>query len=142
MREIARRLKRSPSSISAEIRRNRPAGEIYHSIRAQQAAEIRKRQCRKKYLLATKRTLKAYVLEKLAAGWSPEQIAGRLKKEIREGSRPHIEYINHESIYQYVYNEEQRPRRLWEAAFQSAQKTTTLAGAAQLESQNSAPGVN
>jgi transposase, IS30 family len=94
MREIARRLGRSPSSISAEIRRNRPAGDVYHSIRAQQAAEIRKRQCHKKYLLATKRTLKAYVLEKLAAGWSPEQIAGRLKKEIREGSRPKQEYIN------------------------------------------------
>jgi IS30 family transposase len=48
------------------------------------------------------------VLEKLELGWSPEQIAGRLKKEIREGTRPQEEYINHESIYQYIYDEEQK----------------------------------
>jgi IS30 family transposase len=53
----------------------------------------------KKYLLKTRSTLKSYVLEKLRLGWSPEQIAGRLKKEIRKGSRSAKEYINHESIY-------------------------------------------
>jgi hypothetical protein len=42
--------------------------------------------------------LQGFVLEKL--GWSPQQIFGRLKKEITEGVRPKREYVNYESIYQ------------------------------------------
>jgi IS30 family transposase len=53
-------------------------------------------------------TLNSYVFEKLSLGWSPEQIAGRLKKEIKEGKRIPSEYINHESIYQYIYHYEQK----------------------------------
>jgi IS30 family transposase len=113
IREIARRLQRSPASISDELKRNKVDG-IYHSIHAHKATEERKLNSHKKYLLKTRSTLRAYVLEKLELGWSPEQIAGRLRKEIREGTRPQEEYINHESIYQYIYDEEQRALRLWE----------------------------
>src|SRR5512134_557258 len=97
IREIARRLGRSPSSISDEIRRNKMGGR-YHSIRAHQASEARKHNSHKKYVLKTRPTLQSYVVGKLGLGWSPEQIAGRLRKEINEGVRPPEDYINHESI--------------------------------------------
>jgi transposase len=113
IREIARRLGRSPSSISDEISRNKIGGR-YHSIRAHQASEARKHNSHKKYVLKTRPTLQSYVVGKLRLGWSPEQIAGRLRKEINEGVRPPEEYINHESIYQYIYDEPQSELRLWE----------------------------
>jgi IS30 family transposase len=113
IREIARWLARSPASISDELKRNTVTG-MYHSIHAQKATEARKRNSHKKYLLNTRSVLKSYVLEKLGLGWSPEQIAGRLKKEIKEGSRFPEEYINHESIYQYIYDIKQKELRLWE----------------------------
>jgi transposase, IS30 family len=53
------------------------------------------------------------VLEKLQLGWSPQQISGRLKKEITEGVRPKKEYINHESIYQFLYDPTQQEEKLW-----------------------------
>jgi len=121
VREIARRLKRSPSSISDELKRNKVEG-IYHSIHAQKATEGRKRNSHKKYLLKTRSVLKSYVLEKLGLGWSPEQIAGRLRKEITEGIRSSEEYINHESIYQYIYDTEQKELRLWELLPRSHKK--------------------
>jgi transposase, IS30 family len=121
IREIARRLGRSPSSISSEIKRNRVDG-IYHSIHAHKAANARKQHSHKKYLLKNNTILTAYVLDKLDSGWSPEQIAGRLKKEIHEGKRPRSDYINHESIYQYIYDEKQRPHRLWEKLARSHRK--------------------
>ena len=121
IREIARRLGRSPSSISDEIKRNRIEG-IYYSIHAHKASEARKRHSHKKYLLKNNTILTSYVLDKLDCGWSPEQIAGRLKKEIHEGKRSQSEYINHESIYQYIYDEAQRPLRLWEKLARSHRK--------------------
>jgi transposase, IS30 family len=121
IREIARRLGRSPSSISDEVKRNRIDG-IYHSIHAHKASEARKRSCHKKYLLMSNIALQSYVLEKLDCGWSPEQIAGRLRREIKEGKRPSSEYINHESIYQWVYDENQRTYRLWEKLARSHKK--------------------
>jgi IS30 family transposase len=42
IREMARRLGRSPSSIAAELKRNQVDG-VYGSIKAHQAAEARKR---------------------------------------------------------------------------------------------------
>ncbi len=121
IREIARRLERSPSSISDELKRNKMDG-IYHSIHAHKATEARKLNSHKKYLLKTRPVLKSYVLEKLGLGWSPEQIAGRLRKEIKEGQRSPEEYINHESIYQYIYDEQQKELQLWEKLPRSHKK--------------------
>ncbi len=113
LREMARRLGRSPSTLCDEVKRNQAEGR-YGSITAHQAAEARKRNCHKKYLMRMNPTLARYVLEKLKGGWSPQQIAGRMKKEIREGLRPTTEYINHESIYQFIYDSFQKAERLWE----------------------------
>jgi IS30 family transposase len=111
-REMARRLGRSPSSISEELKRNQVDG-VYGSIKAHQAAEARKRDSHQKYLLRHRPALRDFVLEKLKLGWSPQQISGRLKKEIAEGVRPKKEYVNHESIYQFLYDPEQQDQKLW-----------------------------
>jgi IS30 family transposase len=107
LRELARRLGQSPSSISEELKRNQVDG-VYGSIKAHQAAEARKRHSHQKYLLRRRPTLRGFVLEKLKLGWSPQQISGRLKKEITEGVRPKREYINHESIYPFLYDPARR----------------------------------
>src|SRR5918992_3605402 len=104
IREMARRLGRSPSSIAEELKRNKTDG-VCGSIKAHQAAKARKRHCQ---------TLRGFVLEKLKLGWSPQQISGRLKKEITAGVRPKREYINHESIYQFLYDPAQEDEKLWE----------------------------
>jgi IS30 family transposase len=112
IREMARRLGRSPSSIAEELKRNQVDG-IYGSIKAHQAAEARKRHSHQQYLLRRCPTLQGFVLEKLKLGWSPQQISGRLKKEIIEGVRPKREYINHESVYQFLYDPAQQEEKLW-----------------------------
>jgi transposase, IS30 family len=113
LREMARRLGRSPSSISEELKRNKVNG-VYGSIKAHQAAEARKRHSHQKYLLPHCPALRDFVLEKLKLGWSPQQISGRLKKEIKEEVRPKREYVNHESIYQFLYDPAQQEEKLWE----------------------------
>ncbi len=110
---MARRLGRSPSSISEELKRNRVDG-VYGSIKAHQAAQARKRHSHQKYLLPHCPALRDFVLEKLQLGWSPQQISGRLKKEIKEGVRPKREYINHESLYQFLYDPAQKEEKFWE----------------------------
>lgn len=47
------------------------------------------------------------IKEKLEEGWSPEQIAGRLKKE----QQGHV--ISHESIYAYIYSPSQKSLKLY-----------------------------
>ena len=80
IRVIARMLKRSPSTISRELRRNR-GKRGYHPYGAYSKAKHRRRMPR--------RLLKGFEAEKLEYvmralsewHWSPEQIAGRWRKE-------------------------------------------------------------
>ena len=86
--EIAARLGRHPSTIHRELGRNRfRDGDRgfcgYFPLNAQDLAR-RRRQRRRK--LAADEGLRAHVIERLEAGWSPQQIAGRLKRE-RGGRR-------------------------------------------------------
>ncbi len=103
VREIARRLGRSPSTISREIDRgclaNRPAGRYKASV-AQARAEERARRP-KPAKLALDPVLRDWVADKLEhQQWSPEQISRRLRLEFPddEGMR-----ISHEAIYQSLY---------------------------------------
>ena len=107
VREIARQLDRSVSSVSEEVKRNRVEGK-YTSIAAQKLSEKRNVSSRKTNPLKNKK-IYAYVCEKLRCGWSPEQIAGRLKKENKGKS-----VIVHETIYRYIYSQEGRDKKLSE----------------------------
>lgn len=107
LRQIAKELERSASSVSEEVKRNSIHGE-YTSIAAQRLSEQRNVACRRINPLKSA-TIYAYVLEKLRCGWSPEQIAGRLKRENKNKS-----VITHETIYRYIYSTEGMKRKLSE----------------------------
>ena len=98
IRSIAALLGRAPSTISREIRRNGdPAG--YRASRADQAAWDRA--CRPKVCkLVQHRTLAQLVASKLRLEWSPEQIAGWLKR-----TYPNDEtyQVSHETIYRSLF---------------------------------------
>lgn len=109
-RKIARHLKRDHTVISREISRNSGASG-YHAQLAQATAEQRAKKTNKRKLDKFPK-LKHYVIERMKKDdWSPEQIAGRLKR------RPPIELvgqtISHESIYDYIYNGSGRYEHLY-----------------------------
>jgi IS30 family transposase len=111
--EIARVLQRSPSSVSRERRRNgwRPDAERgvmgrptiaggYDAKRAGQRARRLCRRARRGRKLARCSALWAQVRSQLELGWSPEQIAGTLKKD--HPGQPHVQ-VSHETIYTAIY---------------------------------------
>ena len=81
VRAIARKMGRSPSTISRELSRNRDkTGCSYSAYVADKRYRQRRIKCRPKLKLAdveTQERLFAY----LDRGWSPEQIVGRMKLE-------------------------------------------------------------
>ena len=98
VRTIAIQLERSPSTISREINRNGGL-KRYRASQADQAAwgrAHRPKPCK----LATHPTLRRIVARKLRCNWSPEQIAGWLKRE-----NPTDEHysVSHETIYRSLY---------------------------------------
>lgn len=98
IRDIAKKLERSPSSISREIQRNNPVQSKRYTPRMAQERAVEKRKQRgRKERLKDEQT-RAYVTEKLKLRWSPEQISGRILLDIPNTS------ISHEAIYQYIYN--------------------------------------
>ena len=98
IRAIAAQLERSPSTVSREISRNGGRGR-YRATRADQRAwDLARRPKRCK--LARNRNLGQIVEDKLRLHWSPEQIAGWLKK-----TYPTDEYhqVSHETIYRSLF---------------------------------------
>jgi IS30 family transposase len=98
MRFIAGLLKRAPSTVSREINRNGGL-EGYRASQADQAAWDRaKRPKRRK--LADNPTLARMVAGKLQVQWSPEQIAGWLKRAY-PGNEDYC--VSHETIYRSLF---------------------------------------
>jgi IS30 family transposase len=98
LREIGRRLCRSHTSISRELRRNLWCGKHYYIRSAQEFYEYRLKERAKRFRLKTN-DIREYIHQKLSIGWTPELISGRLKEFDPDN------YICHESIYQYIYIE-------------------------------------
>jgi transposase, IS30 family len=96
IRQIARQLSRSPSSISSEIKRNGDRNR-YHALSAQVKSDKRIKKARSRNALK-KDWVIDYVVRNLRCGWSPEQIAGRLKRDYGKV------IICHETIYRYIYS--------------------------------------
>jgi len=109
-KKIAKKLNRSVSSIGREMKRNSFKRKHYVSIHAQAKAYTRKSLAGERHPLKNK-DIYAYVLKKLRQGWSPEQIAGRLRKKYPNDSRWRI---CHETIYQFVYSKSNQDKSLWE----------------------------
>jgi len=100
IRSIAAQLGRSPSTISRELRRNkdRSTPDDYLPHQAQAEADLRWKQSHRRPRLKSP-FLRTYVRSGLKRGWSPEQIAGRLRHE------EHSDTVSHEAIYQWIYLE-------------------------------------
>jgi transposase, IS30 family len=100
MRLIARRLERSASTVSRELRRNADRrGGGYRATRAHALAYERASRP-KPAKLATNLALRAKVEQDLAQRYSPEQIAGRLRVEFPD--QPEM-WVSTETIYQSLY---------------------------------------
>ena len=98
VRRIARGLKRSPSTISRELRRN-GGSQTYRANRAERSAwerALRPKPCR----LALHGELRWRVAQKLALQWSPEQISGWLKQQFPTDRDMRI---SHEAIYRSLF---------------------------------------
>jgi len=105
IRQIAAALDRQPSTITRELKRNSGSQVGYQPGYAQQQTDARRWTGAR---LERDDTLRETVLDRLAQGWSPEQIAGRLA---REAGR---KVISHETIYRFVYAQLKRTNdRRW-----------------------------
>ena len=89
--ETGRILNKDPTSIRREIKRNSVQGKYLPSLAGRESKE---RKTHRKKKIENDLYLKKYILEKLKLYWSPEQIAGRLRRE-------NI-VICHETIYGYI----------------------------------------
>lgn len=100
VRGIAGKLGKSVSSVSRELMRNSFKSKYYVAIHAQAKAAGRKAKENSHPKIATTKWLEKYIRIKLQSGWSPEQIAGRLK--LKSGKSQ----VCHETIYRYIYQAE------------------------------------
>ena len=98
IRSVATRLGRAPSTISREIMRN-GGQECYRASQADQAAWDRGRRP-KTCSLAENRSLAHIVAGKLQMLWSPEQIAGWLKRTYPDDE---TFQVSHETIYRSLF---------------------------------------
>jgi IS30 family transposase len=95
---MARLLGHSPSTVSREISRN-GGYDRYRAAQADEKAWVRSRRP-KRCKLANNPRLRQAVARKLRLHWSPEQIAGWLKR-----AHPEDEYyhVSHETIYRSLF---------------------------------------
>lgn len=98
--EISKKLERHRSTIYRELNRNQEP-EGYFPVMAEEKKQKRRN---RKYLnkLQSGGVLRDYVIKGLKKGWSPEQIAGRMKHQKLSF------YVCHETIYQFIYNSKEK----------------------------------
>lgn len=97
---IAQWLNRSVSTISREVHSHCKYYRCYRAVQAHEQALIVRHQTKQPKKLDRYPLLQAYVLSRLRMGWSPQQIADRLKTEYPDSM---VMRMSHESIYTYVY---------------------------------------
>lgn len=97
---IAKAIGRDKSTISREISRTRLTRYGYRAFSAEVETRRRQSVAKKPKRIESNTTLKDYIHEHLNLGWSPEQIANRLKMEYPNNKNMHV---SHETIYTYLY---------------------------------------
>ena len=105
---IASRLGRHRSTIHREIRRNHFHDErLYAGCFPLVADDLARQRRRRRRKLSRHESLRRHVVDQLAAGWSPQRIAGRLQLEDQDGAT-----LCHETIYRYIHGPEGREQGL------------------------------
>ena len=99
MTEIARRLHRSPCTVTREVERNSDARGRDRAVAADRRAVLRARRP-KPAKLARHGERRRAVEQRLALCWSPEQIARSLRRDFPD--RPEMQ-VSPETIYQSLY---------------------------------------
>ena len=93
-------------SVSRELLRNRLPSGRYSPLHAAAAYQLRRR---REALIERDRALRTFVVDRLAEGWTPEQISGWLKG----GNEPRLRAVGCETIYAFVYRTAQQAEQLW-----------------------------
>ena len=99
-RAMARAMGRPPSTLSRELRRLGPSRGSYWATPAHAHAWHHAAQRHRVLKLAGHPALRTYVFVRLRQGWSPAQIARRLRKEYPQDMTMRVA---HETIYRYLY---------------------------------------
>jgi IS30 family transposase len=112
LRYIAREIGKDASSVSRELKRNQgnqtsktqhlkyPSDEYHYSPAHDKAKDRRKRANQARIKITVSSDLEKYILKKLEVGWSPEQIAGRLRLEKEQLKLPTPAV---QTIYDHIY---------------------------------------
>lgn len=106
LRAIGKKLGRSPSTLSRELARNALPSGAYRPAHAE-GAYLHRRQ--RQAILERDPKLQRFVHQRLVEGWTPEQIAGWLKRGEERGLRA----LGTETIYSFIYRPGQREEKLW-----------------------------
>src|SRR3954469_15676758 len=106
LRAVARRPGRAASTISRELRRNALPKGGYRPVHAE-GCHLERRQ--RPSVLERDERLGRFVRERLLEGWTPEQIAGWLKRGGERRLRP----VSLETIYAFLHRPGQRGEKLW-----------------------------
>jgi len=115
--EMGALMNRHRSTIDRELRRNSSAWG-YRSQTAQRLAEKRRAACRRRYKLSDL-DLRTYVSERLRKAWSPDQIAGRLRRDFPHEPQRHV---SAPTIYAWIERRAPRLRRWLRRANRRCQK--------------------
>src|SRR3712207_28305 len=106
LRAIARRLGRAASTISRELRRNALPRGGYLPIHAEGCYRERRQ---RPAILERDTKLGRFVRERLLEGWTPERVAGWLKRGEERGLRT----VPAETIYAFVHRAGHKAGKLW-----------------------------
>ena len=102
---IAQAIGRPKSTISRELSRNKLPSGRYSPLHAAGAYQLRRR---REALIERDHVLRTFVVDRLAEGWTPEQISGWLKG----GNERRLRAVSCETIYAFLYRAAQRAE-LW-----------------------------
>lgn len=122
VRDIAKKLKRSPSSISRELQRNSFQGKHYVAIYAQNISVSRKSKVNSHPKITSYQWLENHIRLKLESSWSPEQISGRLRLVTGKS------IVWPETIYRYIYQRSNKKEDLREYLARAHKKRRKWSG--------------
>lgn len=103
---IAHCLNRARTTIWRELKRNALPSGGYSPVHAGGGYILRRQ---REAALEKDKRLQNFVVDRLAEGWSPEQIAGWLKT----GAEPTLRTLGCETIYAFIYRASQKAAGLW-----------------------------